>query len=246
MAPKKRERCERRRTATDAPWSTNVEVDDSAPIAGRVGPVPMPGAACATANDQPRAVLSPRARPRTDLRGQVMCTNIVVFTMVPILISAGQPPPHSQPLGGVLDSYRLVSRPSRLVSRPSRLGSRPSRLGSRPACAQSFSAVSLSNCSCSGSHEMSAPASSASLVLPRLAVSTCPRRHTHDRAEQRISFAVAVVGRRERQPSASCGHLRSPQRAPNRKESRRGADPPGVHAWERARWGSGEWRGRRV
>ena len=56
-------------TATDAPWSINVEVDDSAPIAGRLGPVPMPGAACATANDQPRAVLSPRARPRTDLRG---------------------------------------------------------------------------------------------------------------------------------------------------------------------------------
>ena len=69
MAPRKRDRCERRRAAVDAPGLINVEVDDSAPIAVRLVPVPMPGAACATANDQLRAVLSPRPRPRTKFRG---------------------------------------------------------------------------------------------------------------------------------------------------------------------------------
>ena len=53
----------------------NVEVDDSTPNAGRLVPVPMAGAACATANGRPRAVLSPGPRPRTDLRLQVSCTN---------------------------------------------------------------------------------------------------------------------------------------------------------------------------
>ena len=76
MASKKRERCERWRAATDAPWLMNVEVDDSTPNAGRLVPVPMAGAACATANGRPRAVLSPGPRPRTDLRLQVSCTNI--------------------------------------------------------------------------------------------------------------------------------------------------------------------------
>ena len=55
----------------------NVEVDDSTPNAGRLVPVPMAGAACATANGRPRAVLSPGPRPRTDLRLQVSCTNTI-------------------------------------------------------------------------------------------------------------------------------------------------------------------------
>ena len=79
MASKKRERCERWRAATDAPWLMNVEVDDSTPNAGRLVPVPMAGAACATANGRPRAVLSPGPRPRTDLRLQVSCTNTSIL-----------------------------------------------------------------------------------------------------------------------------------------------------------------------
>ena len=75
MASKKRERCEGRRAATDAPELISVEVDDSAPSAGRLGSVPMPSAACATANGRPWAVLSPPPRPQAELIGYASCTN---------------------------------------------------------------------------------------------------------------------------------------------------------------------------
>ena len=75
MASKKRERCEGRRAGTDAPELISVEVDDSAPSAGRLGSVPMPSAACATANGRPWAVLSPPPRPQAELIGYASCTN---------------------------------------------------------------------------------------------------------------------------------------------------------------------------
>jgi hypothetical protein len=66
MAPKKRERCASRRAAAGAPGLINVEVDDSALIAGRLGPVSMPGATCATAGGRSGAVLSPHAHHRAN------------------------------------------------------------------------------------------------------------------------------------------------------------------------------------
>ena len=75
MASQKRDGCERRRAAADAPGLISVEDADSAPIARGLGSASMGGTASARTNGRPGAALSPTARPRTDLRGQVSCTN---------------------------------------------------------------------------------------------------------------------------------------------------------------------------
>ena len=49
IAKTKRELCAALRPLAAAPEQLSVEVEDSAPIAGRLGPVPMAGAACGIA-----------------------------------------------------------------------------------------------------------------------------------------------------------------------------------------------------
>jgi len=59
---KKSELCAALRPLAAAPEQLSVEVEGSAPIAGRLGPVPMAGAACGIAIAHARDGQAPRVR----------------------------------------------------------------------------------------------------------------------------------------------------------------------------------------